>query len=108
MKFKKSETIIYKMYLLFAYDQHYPEGAPYDFVCKYKTFKESLDQVKVSGFTYTSIYDVMGDEWYIFRTNDDDSISYWMLDEEDSDDDNDNDKLLTNDVEAELIAKNDG
>jgi len=63
------------MYLLFAYDQHYPEGASKDFVCKYNTFKECLEQIidvntlePKSSFIYNEIYDVALDDWYVFQT----------------------------------------
>jgi hypothetical protein len=30
-----------------------------------KTFKECFDQVKISGFQFNEIYDVLNDEWYL-------------------------------------------
>jgi hypothetical protein len=57
------------MYLLFAYDTYYPEGAVHDFICKYDSFKECVDETKTSifEFDYTNIYDVINDDWYICR-----------------------------------------
>lgn len=62
------------MYLLFAYNSHYPEGASNDFVCKYSSFKECLEQIidintlkPKSGFTWNEIYDVVKDDWHRFQ-----------------------------------------
>ena len=46
------------MFLLFAYDRHYPEGPASDFVCKYSTMRECLDQIKLNKkFDYADVYD---------------------------------------------------
>jgi hypothetical protein len=62
------------MFLLFAYDTYYPEGASKDFVCQYKSFQECIDQIldtstlkPKSRHTWNEIYDVMNDDWYIFQ-----------------------------------------
>lgn len=56
-----------KIFLLFAYDRYYPEGPASDFVCKYATIRECLDQIKLNTkFDYVDVYDVMRDEWHKF------------------------------------------
>lgn len=55
------------MCLLFAYDRYYPQGAASDFVCKYVTMRECLNQIKLNTkFDYVDVYDVMRDEWHNF------------------------------------------
>lgn len=101
------------MYLIFAYDGHEPEGAPYDFVCQYKTFKECIDEVIKSTFDTTCIYDVLNDDWYIFQeaTETIDGAVYDRgLKFKKSGDKDEDEKwvLLTKKVIDELSAKLDG
>ncbi len=56
------------MFLLFEYDDYYPQGPSIDFVCKYKTFKECFEQALKCTHENTDIYNVLTDEWYrIFK-----------------------------------------
>ena len=76
MNYITTKFDIKNMYLLFAYNRYYPEGASNDFVCKYSSFKECLEQIidtstlkPKTSFTWNEIYDVARDDWHIFYVN---------------------------------------
>ena len=87
------------MFLLFAYDRHYPEGPASDFVCKYSTMRECLDQIKLNTkFDYAAVYDVMRDEWHKFSWGPTDGKIYFKNEYF-------NDMLELNDKQIDAIVK---
>jgi hypothetical protein len=72
------------MYLLFAYDRYYPQGAAYDFVCKYPTFRKCVEEIMTSSYTFANIYDVENDDWFMFKNSDTSNVRrFKMLEDED-------------------------
>lgn len=86
------------MFLLFAYQRYYPGGASNDFVCKYATMKECVENALKSTFEYTEIYDVYEDNWIIIHEPDN-SNKKWIKIEDDEDDW----KPLTDDIIQKLL-----